>query len=246
MDLKLSGRKALILGAGGFLGTGIVKVLASEGFFLIRSYSSVESMKNAWKTLYDSTEQIQTGFGIKTFCDVSEEDRIANLADDLNNIDCLVYNAGITSPNYFKDMDTDEWLKVLNVNLTGAFLALKHLTPKIRPGGSIVLISSVSSNHGSPTHANYSASKAGLHGLMPVVAKELVPYGIRINTIDVGAMEGGILNASEEKKALFKNSLTRRLGRPEDLGNLVAFLLSEKASYINNQVITLDGGGVFF
>lgn len=158
----------------------------------------------------------------------------------------LVNNAGITRDSLLMRMDAEAWRKVLTVNLTGAFLVTKALSKTMMrlKAGSIVNISSVVALVGSAGQANYAASKAGLIGFTKSLARELAPRNIRVNAIAPGFIETEMtLNLPEEvRKGYAERIPLGRMGRPEDVAELAAFLLGDASGYLNGTVIPVDGG----
>ncbi len=158
----------------------------------------------------------------------------------------LVNNAGITRDSLLMRMDAEAWRKVLTVNLTGAFLVTKTLSKTMmrQKAGSIVNISSVVALVGSAGQANYAASKAGLIGFTKSLARELAPRNIRVNAIAPGFIETEMtLNIPEEVRRGYAERITLgRMGRPEDVAELAAFLLGDASGYLNGTVIPVDGG----
>jgi 3-oxoacyl-[acyl-carrier protein] reductase len=161
-------------------------------------------------------------------------------------IDFLVNNAGITCDRLTLRMREEEWDKVIDVNLKGAYncmhACLRYMLKN--NSGAIVSIASVIGETGNAGQANYAASKAGLIGLSRSVAKEMAGHGIRVNLVSPGfistAMTAGLDN--EARKAYLSRIPLRREGTPEEIASVVAFLLSERSSYITGQVIDVNGG----
>ena len=175
-----------------------------------------------------------------------------NIKQKWQNIDGLVYNAGFTSPKDFCDISFDEWKQVVDINLNGAFLAVKEGVKIMRNagGGAIVLIGSAAVVAGGGGRADYAAAKAGLEGLNRAVTKYFAKDNIRCNIVHPSLIETDLLcqrHPDPEKRDMLgkKEVPLGRLGKVEDISNAAIFLLSDKASYITAQSIFVDGGRTF-
>ncbi|HQP12757.1 MAG TPA: SDR family oxidoreductase, partial [Candidatus Omnitrophota bacterium] len=171
---------------------------------------------------------------------------IAGVKERLGGIDILVNNAGIVQDKALMLMTPEDWLAVIDTNLTGMFNVTRAciVTFLKQKSGQIIQVSSVSGVVGLPRQANYSASKGGVNAFTKSLAKEVAAYGIRVNAVAPGYIETDILaGLSEEQRETFlQNIPLGRLGRPEDVAACVKFLVSEAAQYITGQVIQMDGG----
>ncbi len=237
---------ALVTGGSRGLGKATAMELAQAGYDIAICYAGNASAA-------DSTVEACKSNGVKAAafkCDVADKSQVeqlfAQIRDVLGPVDILVNNAGITKDGLLLRMSEEDFDKVMAVNVKGAFLcsqaALKDMIRAKQ--GRIINISSVVGIAGNAGQANYAASKAGLIGLTKSIAKEYGGKGIRCNAIAPGFImtdmtESLPINVREE---YLKQIAARHFGRPEDVAALAAFLASEKAEYINGQVISVDGG----
>ena len=183
-------------------------------------------------------------------CDVSDYAACGRMVEELiasyGHIDILVNNAGITRDNLILKMSEEEFDAVLNTNLKGTFHTIRHLSRYFvkQRAGRIINLSSVSGVMGNAGQANYSASKAGVIGLTKSVARELARRGITCNAVAPGYIETEMTAQMPEaaKEAVKQQIPLQRTGTVWDIAEVVAFLASEKASYITGQVISVDGG----
>jgi 3-oxoacyl-[acyl-carrier protein] reductase len=191
-------------------------------------------------------------------CDVSDEDSVSAAAErvaaELGPIGVLVNNAGVLRDNLLFKMSATDWDTVLGVHLRGAFLWSRAAQAQMVPNkwGKIVNLSSTSAL-GNRGQANYSAAKAGMQGFTKSLAIELGPFGVNVNAVAPGFIATDMTRATAERtgvdfeqmqKAASERIPVRRVGHPEDIANVVAFLVSEDASYVSGQTIYVAGGPV--
>ena len=182
--------------------------------------------------------------------DVTSRDDIKACFGDLKNRgllpNILINNAGITSDQLFLRMKDSDWDNVINTNLNGVFNLSKIFIKNMvkNRNGRIINISSISGLMGNPGQVNYSSSKAALNGFTKSLAKELGSRNITVNSVAPGFIETDMTSYLDDsaKKDLIETIPLKRLGRPEDVAELVLFLASEEASYITGQTISIDGG----
>ena len=244
--VDLSGRVALVTGASQGLGQAMALRLGKAG-------AKVACIARNAEKLATVVEEITSAGGEAAAfpCDVTDSESVKKVVDAVidqwERLDILVNNAGITRDTLIPRMGDDDWDAVLNTNLRGAFLFTRAATmPMMQQRfGRIINISSVSGAViGNPGQANYSASKAGLVGLTKTVARELGKRKITVNAIAPGIIASKMTEAVGEAvmKEFKKRIPANRLGQAEEVADLVLFLVSDAAAYINGTVIAVDGG----
>lgn len=242
----LTGKNALVTGAGRGIGRAIARELAANGAYVVINYNG--SRGAAEETLAAIVEA--GGHGELFQCSVADYtacgEMITELVKGLGHIDILVNNAGITRDGLVMKMSEEEFDAVINTNLKGCYNTIRHLSRYLlkQRSGKIINISSVSGIMGNAGQANYSASKAGVIGLTKAVAKELASRGINVNAVAPGYVETdmtGVLPDSV-KSGLLAQIPLGRTGKPEDIAKAVVFLASANADYITGQVLSVDGG----
>ena len=242
----LEGQTAIVTGASRGIGKAIAIFLAKEGAEVIINYSS--SLENANKVVSEINS-----FGGKAYplqADISNENSVNELIKTVleknNKIDVLVNNAGITKDGLLMRMKTDDWQKVLDLNLSGVFYCTRAVSRQMlkQKKGRIINITSVVGLMGNPGQANYSAAKAGVVGLTQSAAKEFASRGITVNAVAPGFISTDMTKDLNSESILSAIPLGR-FGNPEDVAGVVRFLAADpSASYITGQVIQVDGGMV--
>ena len=244
----LKGKCAIVTGAAKGIGKAIALKLASLGANIVLNYRSSEEKaietENEIKAL--GVEVLRVKGDISNISDV--ENLINTAKENFGKIDITVNNAGITKDTLILRMKEEDFDSVINVNLKGVFNCLKTITPVMvkQREGKIINLSSVVGLSGNAGQVNYAASKAGVIGMTKSLAKEVGARGITVNAVAPGFIETDMTEVLGDKfKEEAKKAIPlKRLGKPEDVANVVAFLASEDANYITGQVIQVDGGMV--
>ncbi|SBT33590.1 3-oxoacyl-[acyl-carrier-protein] reductase, putative (FabG) [Plasmodium ovale wallikeri] len=238
-------RVALVTGAGRGIGRSIAKTLA-------KSVSHVLCVSKTQKSC-DSVVDELTAQGYKSTgyaADVSNREEITQLItkllNDYNRIDILVNNAGITRDNLFLRMKEEEWEDVIRTNLNSMFYVTQSISKRMinNKYGRIINVSSTVGLTGNMGQTNYSASKAGVIGFTKTLSKELASRNITVNAIAPGFIESDMTHSIGDniKQNIISYIPARRMGTPEEVANLVGYLSSEIAGYINGKVFVIDGG----
>ena len=176
----------------------------------------------------------------------SVDEAFSSIEKDYTSVDVLINNAGITKDNILPRMKEDEWLEVIQTNLTGSFYTSQRAIKLMMKNkwGRIVFISSVVGISGNQGQTNYAASKAGLIGLSKSISKEMGSRNITSNVVAPGYIETDMTSFLDEqnKENIIEQLSIKRIGKPEDISNIVSFLCSDESEYITGQVIPVDGG----
>tara|TARA_B100000929_G_scaffold109283_1_gene86565 strand:+ start:3186 stop:3932 length:747 start_codon:yes stop_codon:yes gene_type:complete len=243
----LTNKVAIITGASQGIGKGMAETFSKAGAHV----ACVSRNKDNLKSVADSL--IENG-GAASFytCDVSSLDAFQNtikeIVENHGSVDILVNNAGVCKDKLIMRMSEDDWNKVININLNGAFNGIKAVSQIMikQRAGRIINISSIVGLIGNPGQANYAASKAGLIGLSKSAAKELAPRGITVNSIAPGYIATDMTNqiTDQAKENLITKIPLGRIGSPSDIAASALFLASDEAGYITGQTLTVDGGMV--
>jgi NAD(P)-dependent dehydrogenase (short-subunit alcohol dehydrogenase family) len=234
-----AGRTAVVTGGAGGLGRAIVSRLIADGMRVV----SADIRADAGGLSPAPT--------VVAAVDVTDADSVAALVADVKNqwgpVEVLINNAGVAGPTSpLTDYSTRDWRRVLDVNLTGSFHCMRACLPAMVSGGygRIVNIASIAGKEGNPWMSAYSASKAGLIGLTKSAAKEVATTGVLINCVAAGVIESGLTEAaSDGERRLFLSRVPMgRMGRADELAELVSWLASERCSFSTGAAFDLSGG----
>jgi 3-oxoacyl-[acyl-carrier protein] reductase len=243
----LEGQVAIVTGASRGIGKAIAVALASEGAKVVVNYAS---SANAAEAVVQEIVN-NGGEAISLHADVSHEVQVDSLIktamDKWGRVDILVNNAGITRDTLLLRMKLEDWQSVINLNLTGVFLATRAVSKIMlkQRSGRIINIASVAGQMGNPGQANYSAAKAGVIGFTKTVAKELASRGITVNAVAPGFIATDMTANLGNTDEILKFIPLGRYGQPEDIAGMVRFLAADPAAaYITGQVFNVDGGMV--
>ena len=238
-------KTAFVTGGSRGIGKSIALNLGKK-FHVVVGYSvSNEKAKEV------SDEIIDNGGSSSTVqINISESDSVdkafSSIEKDHTSVDVLINNAGITKDNIMPRMKKDEWLEVIQTNLTGSFYTSQRAIKLMMKNkwGRIVFISSVVGISGNQGQANYAASKAGLIGLSKSISKEMGSRNITSNVVAPGYIETDMTSFLDDqnKENIIEQLSIKRIGKPEDISNIVSFLCSDESEYITGQVIPVDGG----
>lgn len=244
--MKLEGMAAIVTGATRGIGKQISITLAEEGADVVINGNNEEGLAKVKEAVEATGRRCEIVAG-----DISKPETSKRLAraclEAFGKIDLLVNNAGVNSRFPFLELTFEEWSRMIDINLNGAFHACKAVLPHMveARSGCIVNVSSAASK---TAHANasasYGVSKAGLNSLTQKLAYEMAPYGIRVNAVCPGPIETDMSTQwTEEYRAnITKKIPLGHLGRPEDVARPIAFLASEEAAFITGETININGG----
>ena len=229
----MENKKVLVTGGNRGIGKGIVEGFLNNGNEVLASCRDVSKfpLENDRLTVAE--------------LDIADTRSIDNFKNTVESFgpEILVNNAGITKDNIFLRMSDDEWLDVINTNLTGTFRVTKLVAKGMlkKKWGRIINISSISGMMGNPGQANYSASKSGIDGFTRSLAKELGSRNITVNSVAPGFIATDMTDSLTDEE-LTKKIPLGRIGNVEDVVSLVLFLSSEDSNYITGQTLVVDGG----
>lgn len=242
-SVKLKNKVALITGASRGIGRATALLLAKEGANIIVNYCKGEKEANS---VVKSIENIGSD-AIAIKCDVSKENEVKQMVEKaikkFGKIDILVNNAGIVFDVSFKDRTVEHWKRTLEVNLIGAFICVKYVSPHMKKGHIVNVSSTNGIDACSPESMDYDASKAGLISLTKNLAQEFAP-NILVNCVAPGWVNTDINKDLPKNyvKSETENILLKRFGKPEEIAKAILFLVSDDASFVTGTTIVVAGG----
>ena len=252
----LKGQKAIVTGSSSGIGTAVAIGLASAGAEVVVNYAGNEQSANK------VVDQIKAngGSAIAIQADISKEDDVermfAKTIETFGTVDILVNNAGVQKDASIEEMTLEQWNRVIAINLTGQFLCSRAAIREFKKrgvvcdvscsAGKIICMSSVHEIIPWAGHVNYAASKGGVMLMMKSIAQEVAPFRIRVNSICPGAIRTPINRDAWETKEAYDDLMTlipyKRIGEPDDIGRVAAWLASDQADYVNGTSMVVDGG----
>ncbi|NLD77057.1 MAG: SDR family oxidoreductase [Acidimicrobiales bacterium] len=240
---RLDGRVAVITGGASGIGLSTARRFIAEGARVVISDRDGAALARV-------AEDLDPGLLATLEGDASDESDVAALVevaiDRFGRLDIAFANAGIGGPQRIVDCDLNEWSRVLDVNLTGPFLLIKHAAPHMTAGGSIVVTASLNAVQAGTGMAAYCSSKAGVAMLVEVAALELGPQGIRVNAIGPGFVRTSLTEGAFAVPAIVEgyaeNTPLGRHAHPDEIAGLVAYLASDESSFVSGTLQLIDGG----
>ncbi|WP_394139370.1 SDR family NAD(P)-dependent oxidoreductase [Cytobacillus oceanisediminis] len=250
--MRLAGKTAIITGGSGGIGRAAALLFAEQGAKIVIGDMDAEGGEETVNLI-----SLQGGSAAFFHTDVSDSIQVKNLigyaSEMYGQVNILFNNAGIGSPNVKSiDLEEEDWDRVIDVNLKGVFLGMKHAVPELMKagGGSIINTSSLLGLKGQKYLAPYNASKAGVILLTKNAALEYGKYNIRVNAIAPGVIDTNIINGwkNDERKwpIISRANALGRIGTPDEVASAVLFLASEESSFITGATLSVDGGGLTY
>ena len=241
------GRLALVTGGMGGLGEAVCIKLAALGYRVITTHSPGNTKANEWLAAMD-----RQGYQFRAYpCDVADyesaKECIRTIEKEIGPVDVLVNNAGITRDMTFKKMEKTDWDAVMHTNLDSVFNMTKPVCDGMveRGWGRIINISSVNGQKGAFGQSNYAAAKAGMHGFTKALALEVARKGVTVNTISPGYIGTKMVMAIAQDvldSKIIPQIPMGRLGKPEEVAGLVAYLAADEAAFVTGANIAINGG----
>ncbi|MEC3974258.1 SDR family NAD(P)-dependent oxidoreductase [Amycolatopsis sp. H20-H5] len=238
-------RTALVTGASRGIGRAVVDRLLADGVRVCGLYRTEGDAARLLAKELDSASPK----GLTLRCDVSSEEQVgqavARCAEEFGGIDILINNAGVATFAMLDNLDLAQWESTFATNVTGPYLVTRAALPHLRPGSSVVTVTSGLGITGAPGKTHYAASKAALIGFTKALSREVGRRGVRVNAVAPGIIETEMSAAglNPELRARYEGQCALgRIGQPPELAEVVAFLADPRSSYVNGQTLMVDGG----
>ena len=247
--IDLNGRSALVTGGSRGIGKACCELLARAGARVAVNYR----VERPWAELLVRSIEEQGGEAFTLAADIAVREEAEMMVDEtvdrFGGLDILVNNAGIWKGSPIEEMSDGEWNEMLGVNLTGTFHMIRAAVPHMKAAGTgrIINISSTAGQRGESFHAHYAASKSAVIGLTKSLAAELAPHGILTNCVAPGWVDTDMTEESLESEggeAVLATIPLNRVARPEEIAGAVLFLASDLATFVNGEVLNVNGGAV--
>ena len=237
----------LITGASGGIGRAIAKKFSQDKAKL--ALNDITPTEGTLKNLVEELKKLGAAEVKYYLADISKYEEVekvmAEIQKDYGRLDVLVNNAGVIADRTLAKMTKEEWHKVIDVNLTGVFNCSKLALPLLIPNqGKIISISSIVGQRGNFGQTNYGATKAGIIGFTKSLSKEVGRFGVRVNAICPGLVETRMTETIPDQMKEMIKRLTSlgRMGKPDEIASLIAFLASDESSFITGSIVNIDGG----
>jgi NAD(P)-dependent dehydrogenase (short-subunit alcohol dehydrogenase family) len=241
--VSLEGRTAIVTGGTRGIGLAIIRALRREGARVIAVSKAKDQIDAFRKEFRDDP------LATAEHADVRDRAALETVKEKLDRLDILIPNAGVNTRVMALDLPDQSLQDMLDTNLYGVFVTCQVFAPLlfVRPGGRVVITSSMSAVHGQELRAAYAATKAGLSGLVRALAVEWGPRGVNVNAVGPGIIETSLTKAYMEEfpervEAAIAHTPLRRIGKPEDVADVVLFLASDASRFITGQTVYVDGG----
>ena len=238
----MSNRLALVFGGSRGIGAACVHTLAANGFDV--AYTYVTSAPNPPQQIGAARTQ---GYSVDICVPAQVAQAFADVTRDFGRApDCVVANAGINvPPGPVAQFNPDDFRKLVEVNIVGAFNILREAAQRVADGGSIIALTTSLVRHAAPNFGPYSATKAAVESLVRSMAKELAPRRVRVNAVAPGPVDTDLFRAGKTEEAKQRSAAMspfNRIGTPQEIAEVVNFLASDKASWIHGQIVQPNGG----
>lgn len=243
--MRLKDKVAIITGGANGIGAKTAEIFAQEGArVVVADFARESGEKVVAKLKENGAQALFVKVDVADFSSVQQ--LIDKTLDEFKQIDILVNNAGITADGFLVKMDDNAWDRVIDVNLKGVFNCGKAAAKVMMDQGKGVILNatSVVGLYGNIGQSNYAASKFGVIGLTKTWAKELAPRGVRVNAVAPGYTMTAMMDTVPEKllDAFKEKTPLKRMGEPEDVAYAYLYLASDEASYVNGEILSVDGG----